>query len=238
MTATDLTASVAQVPTPGTAPAASVLIGRRLLAAAVVGAPALIAVNALFHPAVELSGAGFLAGAQTAPTAWFIVHVIAAFGALLGVPAAIGLRTLVRDRGSRVATAGVALTVLASPTLALAFAVEASVLRLAVTSLDPSSALQLAQAYARTPELYAVGIAVMGGTLGSVLLGLGLLRSRTFPAALPAAYVISTLVTVAGAPGTPIGPIAFGVVAAVSVTFAARILRPAGSPAPTRVRPT
>jgi hypothetical protein len=103
---------------------------RRLLAAAVVVAPLLIAINSLFHPEVELSGAGFLAGAQTDPSGWFVVHVVAASGALLGVPAAIGLHTLVRGSGRRIATFGGALTLLAGPILALGFASEASVLRL------------------------------------------------------------------------------------------------------------
>jgi hypothetical protein len=63
-------------------------------------------------------------------------------------------------------------------------------------------------------------------TLGSLLLGLGLLASRSVPRPLAGTYLLATAATAAGAPGTPIGPIAFTVVAAASIAFAARLLRP------------
>jgi hypothetical protein len=220
------TTSTPTTPPNGGAPHPLAMSTRRALALAVVGAPLLIAVNSVFHPEVDMTGAGFLAGAEAGAARWFAVHVVAAIGALLGAPAAVGLRTLVRHRGRRLATSGMALTLIAAPILALGFASEASVLRFAATELDPAAALVLAEAFTSAPEFYAIGIGVMVGTLGSLLLGLGLLTSRSVPPALPAIYLLATAATAAGAPGTALGPIAFGVVAVVSTALAVRIARP------------
>ena len=197
---------------------------RRLLAGAVVVAPTMIGVNSLFHPEVDMTAVGILAGAVTDPTGWFSIHLVAAFGALLGVPAAFGLRTLARDRGRRLATAGAALTAIASPLLALAFAAEASVLRLAA-QMEPAAGLALAEAYTGTPEFYAVGGAVALGTLASLLMGAALLVSRTVPRWLAGTYVAAVLATLGAVPGTAIGPVAFGVMALASVGLAIRIVR-------------
>ena len=227
-TATSQTAATITPPAP---PATSSRSARRLLATTVVAAPTLIAINSLFHPEVDVSGAGFLAGAQTGPSVWFAVHIIAGIGAMLGLAAAFGLHGLVRGRGRRLATTGLGLTLLAAPLLAMSFAIEASLLRLAAAELDPTAALTLAEAYAATPEFYAIGIAVMLGTLGSLLLGLGLLASRSVPRAAAATYLLATIAATAGVPGTPVGPIAFVLIAGVSVVFARRILRPGPAPA-------
>lgn len=203
-------------------PSRSVLRSRDLLAAAVVVAPALIAINSLFHPAVEMTGASILAAAASGPSAWFGVHVVAALGAVLGVPAAFGLRRLVQDRGRRLATAGLGLTVVGSPLLAMTFTAEASVLRLAA-GLERDAALALAEAYARAPEFYAVGAAVALTTLGGLLLGVAMLVGRSVPRWLAGTFVLATAATVVSAPGTVTGPVAFGVIAIVSIGLATRI---------------
>lgn len=196
---------------------------RRVLAATVVAAPTLVGINSLFHPEVEMTGVSIFAGAAADPSAWFVVHVVAALGALLGLPAAAGLRSLVRDRGRRLATTGLVLVMVGSPLLAMTFAAEASVLRLAA-GLDPSAGLALAEAYARTPEFYAVGAAVALSSLGSLLIGTALLASRAAPRWMAGGYLAGTVVSLAAVPGTLMGPIAFGVIALVSVGLAARVL--------------
>jgi hypothetical protein len=195
-----------------------------LLAATVVFAPALLGINSLLHPEVEMSGASIFAGAAADPSAWYVVHVVAALGALLGLPAAAGLRSLVRDRGRRLATTGLGLVMVGSPVLAMTFAAEASVLRLAA-GLDPSAGLALAEAYAQTPEFYAVGAAVALSTLGSLLLGTALLASRTTPRWMAGGYLAGTVVSLVAMPGTLVGPIAFGVIALASVGLAAQVVR-------------
>lgn len=196
-----------------------------LLAAAVIAAPLLITANSLFHPTVEMSGESILAGARTGPTTWFVVHVVAASGALLGVPAAFGLRELVPGRARRLATSGLAFALLGAPILAMSFAAEASVLRLAAADLDVSAGEALAEAYTGTPEFYAVGLGVVATTLGSLLLGLALHRSGAVARWQATTYLLATLATVIAPPGTAVGPAAFGVVTLVSVSFAVRVAR-------------
>lgn len=196
---------------------------RTLLAAAVLGAPILIGLNSTFHPDVEFTAESFLAGAESGPTAWFLVHTIAACGALLGIGAAIGLRTLVRDRGRRLATAGLTATVIGAPVLAMAFAIEASVLQLAASALEPDAAIELAEAYVERPEYYVIGAAVALTTLGGMLIGLALVISRVVPRWQSVTFVGATILTALAPPGTLVGPIAFGAVSFVSVFFALRV---------------
>lgn len=198
---------------------------RRLLAAAVVAQPLLIAVNALFHPPVDITGPGLLAGAAAGPTAWFAVHVVAALGALLSGPAAVGLRTLVARPPKRLASTGVALTFVGSAVLSLSFATEASVLRLAATALDQADAAALAEAYTRTPEFFAIPVGVLAGVLGAVLIGAALLAGRSVPRWQPVVYLLGTLASLTAAPGSPVGPMAFAAVAVASAAMAARIVR-------------
>ena len=209
-------------PSPTTEPRAP-SPGRPLLAAAVLGAPVLIGINSTFHPEVEFTAESFLAGAESGPTAWFLVHTIAAVGALLGIGATMGLRTLVPDRGRRLADAALTITVIGAPILAMSFAIEASVLQLAASALDPNAAIVLAEAYVERPEFYAIGAAVALTTLGGLSRGIALALSGTVPRWQALTLVAATIVTALAPPSTPIGPIAFGVVSFVSVFFALKV---------------
>ena len=197
---------------------------RRCLAAAVAIQPLLVGVNALFHPDVDISAASLLAGAATGPTRWFVVHVIAATGALLGVGAVLGLRTLVTFRGRNLATAGVVVGLVGSALLSMAFAAEASVLRLAAV-LDPGAGLAVAEAYVSTPEFYVVPVGVLLSTVGTLLLAAALLVAGGVPRWQPVALLIGGLGSLAAVPGTLLGPIAFAIVFVASVGLARRIMR-------------
>ncbi len=203
----------------------------RLLAAAVAVQPLLIGINALFHPEVDLTAAGILRGAAESPLTWYAVHLVAATGALLAAPAALGLRSLVGRRAARAATLGVLASFLGSILLSAAFFIEASLLRLA-TGLEPQAALALTDAYTGTPEFFVIPLAILLGGIGTVLLSSALLASRAVPRWQPITLVIGTLGSLAAAPGTPLGPIAFGVIFVASVFLAREIVQPTPSAAP------
>jgi hypothetical protein len=196
----------------------------RLLAVAVVAQPLLIAVNALFHPEVDMSGEGLLTGAIEGPGTWYVVHMIAAFGALLGIPAAVGLRRLVRGRGRRLADVAMAAWFVAGGLLAMGFAAEGSLLRLVTTAdIDRSEALVLAEAYAGTSEFYAVGVGAAAATLGGVLFAIALLRDGRLPRWMPCTLLVGSVATAAAAPGTPVGPVAFAIITVAAVGLARRL---------------
>jgi hypothetical protein len=189
---------------------------KRALATVVIAQPALLALNALFHPEVEMTGPSILAGALESPETWYAVHVVAAVGALLAPAAAYAIRTLVPGRGRSLATTGLVLTAIGAMILSFTFAIEASLLHLVATDLHAEAALAVADAYVSRPEFYAVGLGVAAATIGAFLLGVALLRSRTVPRWQPLLYIVGVLATMVGAPGTAIGPLGFATVTVAS----------------------
>jgi hypothetical protein len=198
--------------------------GNRLLAAAVLGAPVLLSINSAFHPRVDIDAESLLEGAASGPTQWYLVHMVAAVGAMLGVAAAVGLRTLVVGRGRRLSGVALTLTVVGAPVLAMVFAIEAAVLHLA-TSLDGGAALDLAEGYVDGPDFYAVPVAIALVTLGSLLMGIALVLSRAVPRWQSVTLCVATAATAVAAPGSPVGPIAFGTISVVSVFLCLEITR-------------
>ena len=200
--------------------------GSRVLAVAVVAQPVLIAVNSLLHPPVELSGHGLLHGAAQSPGTWFAVHLSAAVGGLLFVPAAVGLRSLVAGRIRWLATAGVTVSVVAALTLAIAFIAEASVLRLVATApIGDDAAVALADAFVGTPEFALIPVGFVAAVVSSLFLGAALIAARSVPRWLALGYLVGVLAGVVAPPGTPIGPVASVLLVGTSVLLAVRVRR-------------
>lgn len=206
---------------------------RRLLAAAVIAQPLLVGVNATFHPAMEFTAPGILAAAAQDPMRWYIVHLVAALGAVLTIPAAFGLRSLIRERGRRVADIGVGAGILAAALLGVAFGIEASLLRLLATAgIDEAAALAVTQRFLSAPEFLAVPVGVLAFSLAGVLLSVGLLAARAVPKWQVTLYLIGSLATLGGAPGSPLGPVAFGLVTVAAVFLAGHVARAGGEQQP------
>lgn len=198
----------------------------RLLAAALVAQPALLGVNALFHPDVDLDGASILAGAAEGPTRWYLVHLVAALGAACGVPVAMALRRLVTARGRALADVAVVAAVVGSVLLAVAFLTEASTFRLLAEGDVPhAAAVALADDYTGTPEFFAVGVGFLFAVVATLLFVAALLRSRTVPRWMPALLLLGTVATSASPPGAPVGPIGFAVVAVAGAGLAGELRR-------------
>ena len=198
---------------------------RRLLAAAVVAQPLLVGVNASFHPAMDFTAAGIIDAATADPSRWYVVHLVAAIGALLTTPAVLGLRSLVHDRGRRVANLGVTAGFLAAGVLGIAFGIEASVFRLvAVSGLAEQQGLAVAEAFTAAPEFLAVPIGVLAFTLAGVLLAIALLAARAVPRWQAVLYLVAVLATLGGAPGSAIGPLAFGTTTVAAAFLAKHVV--------------
>jgi hypothetical protein len=209
--------------------------GRRFLATAVVIQPLLVGVNATFHPEVELTGAGLVAGAAGNPTGWYILHMVAAVGALLIAPAILGLRILIDQRGRRVANLGVGVGFLAAMVLAIAFASEASALRLAVTAgLDEAGTLAIGNAFMQTPEAFGVPVGAAAFALSAVLMASALLAAGSVPRWQAILFLVGVVSTLAATPGSPVGPIAFGIVTIASAFLAGHVIRGTAGSAPNR----
>lgn len=206
---------------------------RRLLAVALVAQPLLVGVNATFHPEIEFNAAGILEGAAADPARWYVIHLVAALGAALTIPAVLALRSLVHERGRRVANVGVGSGIVAAIVLTMAFAIEASVFRLAVTSgIDGAGQRALSEAFLKGPEFLAVPVGVLAFTLAGVLLAIALLAGRVVPNWQAVLYLIGMLATLGGAPGSPLGPIAFLLVTVAAAILARHVARTDdGSPA-------
>lgn len=197
---------------------------RRLLAAAVLVQPLLIGVNGTFHPEVDMEAASLLAGAADSSTSWYAVHLIAALGALLGAPAAFGLRRLLHER-NRMGDAAVVTALLATTVLAPAFVAEASVLRLAVTAdMSDAARLALADDYLGTPEFYAVGVGVLAAGFSAVLFAVAILLERRIAMWMPFATIAGTIAALGAQPGTALAPAAFGVVAIAACGLATHVV--------------
>jgi hypothetical protein len=198
---------------------------RRLLAAAILAQPLLIAVNGTFHPEVDMDAASMLAGAAEDATSWYAVHLIAALGALLGAPAAFGLRSLLRQN-SPMGDVALVVAVVAAIVLGLSFMAEASVLRLAVTAdLDGAARLALTDEYLSAPELYAVGVGVLGAGVATALFSVAILLERRVPRWMPTATIAGTAVALGAQPGTALAPLAFGVVTIAAVGLARHVVQ-------------
>ncbi|HEX6234830.1 MAG TPA: hypothetical protein VFZ63_17000 [Jiangellaceae bacterium] len=210
----------------------TLVTSRRLLAAAVLIVPLLIGVNALFHPAVEISGEGLLHGAHENATAWYIVHMVAAIGAMLTIAAGVGLRTLVVDRGRRLANVALAATIVGAPLLVIGFVAEASVLRLAA-GVDEAAGVAVATEFAGTPEFYVIPLGVLGVTLGNVLMAIGLLKARAVPRWAAGLFIAGWLASLATVPGAPVTPVIYAAVAVSAAVLAGRVARGRLAYAPT-----
>lgn len=205
---------------------------RALQAAVVVLWPLLLVGNAVGHPEVELTAESYLAAAAGDPWRWYAVHLVAALAALLTIPSALAVRSLVRDRGRRWATGGAVLSAVGGVALVVAFSIEAGVMRVA-TELDRDAALAVTDEHLSSPEAYLVPVGIVATAVAVVLLAVALVLGRATPTWHAVLYGVGAGATLAPAsPGTLVGSVGFVLLAAASVLVARRLLAaPAASPA-------
>lgn len=212
---------------------------RVLPAAVVVLWPLLLVGNAFGHPEVELTTESYLAAASDGPWQWYAVHLVAAAAALLTIPSAFIVRSLVPGRGRRCATAAAAVAVAGGVALAVAFSIEAGVMRVA-TELERDAALAVTDEHLASPEAYLVPVGILGTAVAVVLLAVALVLARAIPTWQAVLYGVGAGTTLAPAsPGTVVGSVGFVLLAVASVFVARRVLvAPVADRAPRPLAPS
>lgn len=197
----------------------------RVLQAAVVALwPLLLVGNAFGHPEVELTAESYLAAAAADPWKWYAVHLVAASAALLTIPSAVVVRSLVPGRGRRWATAGTVLAVVGGVALVVAFSIEAGVMRVA-TELDRQAALAVTDEHLASPEAYLVPVGILGTAVGVILLSVALVVGRAVPTWQAVLYGVGAGATLAPAsPGTVLGSVGFVLLAVAAFLVAKQVL--------------
>jgi hypothetical protein len=178
-----------------------------LLALAVAGAPVLQMAGFLTHPELPDSSAGLLELVGRDPAGWFRIHAVASASAALSIVASVALASLVRSRGAVLATVGATLAAIGGGMLAIAFGAEAELVSLAADpSLDRTAMAALLDLQPASPAtaLLMAGFPFAG--IGSLLLAVALLRSRSVPRWMPALVLLGLVASFAAAPGSHVGP--------------------------------
>lgn len=112
---------------------------------------------------------------------WLVSHLSMSFGlALVAVGAATAVG-FVRGRGGKPTTAGAIATALGAMVLALSDIAHGVVSFAVVDQVDPATSLAIHEAYFSNPVILALNAGSLVLTLGMVVLGVGLFRSRVAP---------------------------------------------------------
>lgn len=127
-----------------------------------------------------------------APGRWFAAHLFEGFGFVLvavGVTWALPRR---RGRGATLTTIGVLLTSFGAIVMAISNTTHGAV-GLALTEVDPATSLAVHEVYFEHPAILGLNVAPMLLSLGMILLGAGLLRSRTRPRSVGVVLVLAPI---------------------------------------------
>lgn len=197
---------------------------RRWLAIALAVQPLLLTVNAVFHPQVEIEAASFLEAVRGASTRWYIVHLVAALGAVLWVPAAFAMRQLIADGHERLLTLALTAVAAGSTILALGFAIEGAVFRLmAQADIGDAAAHTLADDFLGTPEFLSILPGFVLSAAGIALLTTILLHQRSAVRWQALAYVSGVITSAVSPPGSPIGLVGLAVVTVAAIGMARHV---------------
>jgi hypothetical protein len=116
-----------------------------------------------------------------APERWIGAHLLLGFGfSLLAIGAGGLLSLLRRDRGSTLTAIGALTTALGAVTMALSDAAHGAV-GLALTEVEPATSLEIHEVYFAHPAMAAINAGPMLLSVGMIVLGVGLFRSRAHP---------------------------------------------------------
>jgi hypothetical protein len=156
-------------------------IGRAISPVALVLGAVLAAVGMGLHLPSMAEDVGIPLAIAAAPAQWIGGHLLMGFGfVLLAIGAASLLPLLRRDRGATITAVGAVTTALGAATMAIGDVAHGAV-GLALTEVEPATSLTIHEVYFAHPAIVAINTGPMLLSVGMLLLGAGLLRSRAHP---------------------------------------------------------
>jgi hypothetical protein len=160
-----------------------------------------------------------------APARWLASHLLQGFGfAIVATGAASALSLVRRDRGATLTAMGAVAMTLGAITMALGDIAHGAV-GFALTEVDPATSLAIHEVYFAHPAIAGLNTGPMLISVGMLVLGAGLLRSRVHPRWVGIVIMLTPIAVNAGfSLGLP--PFAPGVPFAVGMTtFAYALMR-------------
>jgi hypothetical protein len=148
------------------------------LVALLLGA-VLAALGMALHLPAMPEDVGIAIAIAEAPSRWLASHLFMGFGLVLVAVAAVSALPIVRGRGARLTTVGVILTALGAAVLSLSDMAHGALGFALAGPVDTATSFAVQMAYFESPAILSLNTGPLFLTLGLIVLGAGLLRSRT-----------------------------------------------------------
>lgn len=177
-TTTPTTSATGDIPSRPSSPHPIARLGGPVML--VLGSVLAAAGMALHLPAMA-EDVGIPIAIADAPARWLTSHLLMGFGfALVAAGVASALPLLHRDRGATLTSMGAVATALGALTLSLSDVAHGAV-GFALTEVDPATSLAIHRVYFEHPAILGLNTGPMLLSVGMLVLGAGLLRSRSHP---------------------------------------------------------
>lgn len=147
-------------------------------AALVVGS-VLVAVGMALHLPAMAEDVGIAIAIAADPSQWMASHLLMGFGLVLVAVAAVSALPIIRGRGGVLTTVGVLGTALGAAVASLADMAHGAIGFALAEPVDAATSFAVQKAFFEQPVSLGLNTGVLFLTLGMILLGAGLLRSRS-----------------------------------------------------------
>jgi hypothetical protein len=182
MTTTTPAPTSATDPAAGSAPLTSGAPTARLVGPAALGLGAVMyAVGMGLHLPAMAEETGIPEAIAEAPSRWMSSHLLMSFGLVLVAAAVVSALPLVRGRGAAATGVGAVLTALGAVVLAFSDMAHGALGFALAGPVDPATSFDVHAHYFEQPAILGLNTGPLLLTLGMIVLGAGLLRSRTVP---------------------------------------------------------
>lgn len=161
---------------------------------------------------------------------WLASHLLLGIGLTVTAAALLATVTTVRGRGATLIRVGAVLTATGAGLMALGDVSHGAVAFALADQVDPATSLEIQNAYFTQPAILGLNAGSLVITLGMIVLGAGLLRSRLVPVWGGIVVLVTPILIQAGM-GMGLPPVLHGVPFVVGLTVYAAGRRRAEQPA-------